>query len=191
MVKGNESAALFGGSFDPPHLGHREILRRLSAHPGIDRIIVMPAWLNPFKERSHASAEQRLAWCRRVFDLPGVTVSDWEIRQKRPVYTVETWKALRSEGVPLRTLVIGSDNLPTIRQWQEFERLDDEAVWIVATREGTPPDLSPLREAELLPVEVPVSSTMIRRGEGLDYLDPRIRDEVIETYHLKTTKEHH
>jgi hypothetical protein len=32
---------------------------------------------------------------------------------------------------------------------------------------------------------------MIRRGGGLDYLDPRIRDEVIETYHLKTTKEHH
>ena len=191
MVKRTESVALFGGSFDPPHLGHRFILEKLLKRPEIDRVIVMPAWLNPFKERSHASAERRLEWCRRVFDLPGVEVSDREIRQERPVYTVETWEDLRSEGVPLHTLVVGSDNLPTIRDWRAFDRLNDEAVWIVATREGSRPDLSSLRKAELLPVEVPVSSTMIRRGEGLEYLDPRIRDEVIETYQLKTTKEHH
>jgi nicotinate-nucleotide adenylyltransferase len=191
LVKDPASAALFGGSFDPPHLGHRGILEKLLERPEIDRVIVMPAWLNPFKERSHASARQRLEWCRRVFDLPGVEVSDREIRQERPVYTVETWEALRSEGVPLHYLVVGGDNLPTIRNWRDFDRLDDEAVWIVATREGTRPDPSPLRKAELLPVEVPVSSTMIRAGRGLEYLDPRIRDEVIETYHLKTTKEYH
>jgi len=189
LVKDSGSTALFGGSFDPPHLGHRCILEELLKRPEVDRVIVMPAWLNPFKERSHASAEQRLEWCRRVFDLPGVTVSDREIRQERPVYTVETWAALRSEGLPLHYLVVGSDNLPTIRSWKAFDRLNDETVWIVATRRGTRPDLGPLRAAELLPVEVPVSSTMIRRGEGLEYLDPRIRDEVIETYHLKTTKE--
>ncbi len=182
--------ALFGGSFDPPHLGHRAIVQGVLRHPDITKVIVMPAWLNPFKERSHATPEQRLRWCRTVLDLPGVEISDWEIRQQRPVYTIETWEYLKSRGRPLRYLVIGSDNLPTITRWHEFERLNDEAVWIVATREDELPDLSPLKRAELLKVEVPVSSTMIRRGEGLEYLDPRIRDEVIAVYGRETnTKE--
>ncbi len=180
--------ALFGGSFDPPHLGHRAIVQGVLRHPDITKVIVMPAWLNPFKERSHATPEQRLRWCRTVLDLPGVEISDWEIRQRRPVYTIETWEYLKSRKLPLRYLVIGSDNLPTITAWHKFERLNDEVVWIVATREEEPPDISPLKRAELLRVEVPVSSTMIRRGEGLEYLDPRIRDEVIAVYGLETNK---
>jgi len=189
LVKRSESVALFGGSFDPPHLGHRRIVESLLELPEIDRVIVMPAWLNPFKERSHATAQERLEWCRRVFDLPGVEVSDREIRQGRPVYTVETWEALRREGVPLKYLVIGDDNLPGITRWREFERLNDEATWIVATRRQRHPDLSALRRAILLPLELPVSSTAIRRGEGAEYLDPRIQKEVLETYQANPTKE--
>ena len=189
MVKKAESVALFGGSFDPPHLGHRRILEKLLELPAIDRVIVMPAWLNPFKERSHATAQERLKWCRRVFDLPGVEVSDREIRQGRPVYTIETWEALRREGVPLKYLVVGSDNLPGLPKWREFERLNEEASWIVVTRGEERPDLSVLRRAALLPLEVPVSSTAIRRGEGAEYLDPRIREEVLKTYQSIPTKE--
>ncbi|ADV45458.1 nicotinate (nicotinamide) nucleotide adenylyltransferase [Nitratifractor salsuginis] len=184
MINGPQEAALFGGSFDPPHLGHRKIIEDLIYELKIPQVIVVPAWLNPFKEHSHASPEQRLEWCRQVFDLPGVVVSDFEIRQGRPVYTVETWTALK-RSYPLKYLVIGSDNLPTLREWKDFETLDKEAVWIVATRAGNTPDLSFLRRAILLPVEVPVSSTRIRRGEGLEYVDPRIREEVIQTYQLK------
>jgi len=182
LVKNAGSMALFGGSFDPPHLGHRRIVEALLARPEIDKVFLVPSWLNPFKERSHASPDRRLAWCRRVFDLPGVEVLDWEIRRGRPVYTIETWEELRSRGFPLRYLVVGGDNLPDLPRWREFDRLNDEAVWLVATREGGDPDLSGLRRAELLPVEVPVSSTRIRRGEGLEYVDPRIRDEVIALY---------
>jgi len=190
LVKKTESVALFGGSFDPPHLGHSEIVEALLKWPEIDRVILMPAWLNPFKESSHASAEQRLAWCRRLFSRPGVEVSDWEIRQERPVYTVETWEHFREAGVPLHYLVIGSDNLPTLKQWKDFERLNREATWIVATREGNEADLSDLRSAWILPVHVPVSSTEIRGGRGLEYVDPVIRKEVRQIYHLdKPTKD--
>jgi nicotinate-nucleotide adenylyltransferase len=184
LIKKSQEAALFGGSFDPPHLGHRKIIEDLIRDLKIPQVIVVPAWLNPFKEHSHASPEQRLEWCRRVFDLPGVVVSDFEIRQERPVYTIETWSALK-RSYPLKYLVIGSDNLPALRQWKDFETLNEEAVWIVATREENTPDLSFLRRAILLPVEIPISSTRIRQGEGLEYVDPRIREEVIQTYHLK------
>jgi len=185
LVNGPREAALFGGSFDPPHLGHRRIIEHLVWRLDIPQVIVVPAWLNPFKESSHASPRKRLEWCRRVFDLPGVIVSDYEIRQRRTVYTIETWNALKKE-FPLKYLVIGSDNLPSIDRWRDFETLNEEAVWVVVTREEDAPDLTKLREAILLPLTIPVSSTQIRRGEKLEYVDPRIRDEVIQTYQLNT-----
>jgi nicotinate-nucleotide adenylyltransferase len=159
-------------------------MQTLLEHPKIERVLVMPAWLNPFKEVSHATAAQRLAWCRRVLDLPGVEVCDWEICQERPVYTIETWRHLRAEGIPLRYLVIGSDNLPTLRTWKAFESLNEEAIWLVITREGSPVNLEDLQRAETIPVEVPVSSTSIRQGVGLEFVDPRIIDEVKAVYHL-------
>ncbi|WP_457606975.1 nicotinate (nicotinamide) nucleotide adenylyltransferase [Nitratifractor sp.] len=181
MVKNVRDTALFGGSFDPPHLGHREIIRKLLELPEIRQVVVVPAWLNPFKERSHAPAKKRLEWCRRAFDLPNVIVSDYEIRRGRPVYSIETYRALSRE-FPIGYLVVGADNLPTIEKWKEFETLNRELTWIVATREGSTPDRSMLQSSILLPVHIPVSSTAIRRGEGTEYLDPRIREEVRRFY---------
>ena len=181
MVNDARDTALFGGSFDPPHLGHREIIRRALALPQIRRVVVVPAWLNPFKERSHAPAEKRLEWCRRVFDRPGIVVSDYEIRQGRPVYTVETYRAL-SRRYPIGYLVVGADNLAELPKWHSFEELNRELTGIVATREGSGVDTSMLRRFIRLPVSVPVSSTMIRNGEGLEYVDQRIRKEVAALY---------
>lgn len=181
MVNSARDTALFGGSFDPPHLGHLEIIRRTLALPEVRRIVVVPAWLNPFKARSHAAPEKRLEWCRRVFDLPGVVVSDFEIRQQRPVYTVETYRALSRE-YPIGYLIVGADNLAELTKWHDFETLNRELTWIVAEREGTDIDTGMLRAAIPLPVSVPVSSTMIREGKGLEYVDERIRAEVEALY---------
>jgi len=187
LVNDARDTALFGGSFDPPHLGHLEIIRRVLARPEIRRVIVVPAWLNPFKKQSHAPAEKRLEWCRKLFDLPGVVVSDYEIRQGRPVYTIETYRAL-GHDYPIGYLVVGADNLAELPKWHDFDTLNRELTWIVATRRGNDVDTSMLRNAMLLPVDVPVSSTLIRQGEGLEYVDERIRDEVRSLYPPKTQK---
>ena len=183
MINNIEVAALYGGSFDPPHLGHRAIIESILLRTHIDRIIVTPAWLNPFKEHSHAKPKQRLRWCKEVFDLKGVIISDYEIRQEHSVYTIETWNALKGK-YPLKYLIIGADNLAHIQEWREFESLDSQVVWIVVTRGESEPDLSRLHEAILLPLKLPVSSTQIRNGEKLDFVDSRIREEVIRIYHL-------
>ncbi|WP_456432797.1 nicotinate-nicotinamide nucleotide adenylyltransferase [Nitratifractor sp.] len=184
MVNHDRKTALFGGSFDPPHLGHTQIIRRTLALDAVDRVVVVPAWLNPFKRQSHADPRLRLEWCRRVFDLPSVVIDDYEIAQGRRVYTVETYRALRKR-YDIGWIVVGSDNVAQLPRWRAFETLNRELGWIVATRKGWEADLSALRRAVVVEVDVPVSSTMIRRGEGLEYVDPRIRDEVIETYRLK------
>ncbi len=187
MVKQPHHSALFGGSFDPPHLGHRRIVEAVLALPSIDEVVVVPAWRNPFKDRSHAPTERRLEWCRRVCAMPGVVVSDYEIRQQRPVRTWETLRALSSEH-PLDHLVIGADNLPSIRDWYRFEELDRSVTWIVVTRPGCPTDTSILRKSILLPLDLPVSSTEIRNGSKHELLDPSIREEIETFYPLPSNQ---
>ncbi len=187
MVKNSLGFALFGGSFDPPHLGHRTIIEEILKFSELQGVIITPTWLNPFKEKSHASSIKRLKWCHQVFDYPNVIISDYEIEQQRPVYTIETYQALKKE-YPIKYLIIGSDNLTTITKWRDFSKLNQELIWIIATRDNINPDISMLKNAKILPIKIPISSTKIRLGEGLEYIDSKIYNEVIETYHIKKEK---
>ncbi len=84
-----ETIALFGGSFDPPHIGHEAIVKALLNIKEIDKIIVMPTFLNPFKSHSHASPELRLRWIKEVFSAyEKVEVSDYEVRQNKSVASI-------------------------------------------------------------------------------------------------------
>jgi len=181
LIKLDKDVALFGGSFDPPHLGHQEIVKRVLELNGVNRVIVMPTWLNPFKSKSFTPPAKRLEWSKRVFDMPNVIVSDYEIKKGRPVYTVESYRDL-SRDYPIGYLVIGSDNLESITKWREFDKLNQNLTWIVATREGYKLDFSPLREYIELPLNIDISSSEIRQGFGLEYLDDKIQDEVKNIY---------
>ncbi len=187
MIKDLRGVALFGGSFDPPHLGHLSIVKKLLELERVSLVIIMPTWLNPFKKSSHALAQQRLKWCSIIFDIPNVKVSNFEIEKESPVYTIETWKYLK-ESYSLKYLVIGSDNLKNITKWKDFDILNQELTWIVATRSNKNPDVSMLKRVKILEIDVAISSSEIRVGEGLKYIDPRIYDEVIETYNIKERK---
>jgi nicotinate-nucleotide adenylyltransferase len=175
------SAVLFGGSFDPPHAGHVELIRKLLERPEINQVVVVPAWRNPFKESSHATPRQRLKWCRTVFDMPGVVVEDYEIKQKRAVYTVETWRNLKKK-YPVAGIVVGSDNLSSLKKWKSFDILNENLHWYIAARAGHAPVLEGLKEWSILDIDIPVSSTGIRSGRGTEYLDPRIAEEAKEVY---------
>ena len=170
--------AIFGGSFDPPHKGHQEIVRRALERLDIDKLIILPAFLNPFKESTLASPEQRLAWCHTLFDpIEGAEVSDYEIRKGRPVYTSESLKHFQ-KMYDVHYLIIGADNLPSITKWHEFDWINSVVTWVVAGREGHPMKTNALKRWIALPVEVPVSSTAIReKGHG-DHVDERISTEV-------------
>jgi nicotinate-nucleotide adenylyltransferase len=177
LVKTRPTVALYGGSFDPPHRGHQAIVQHLRTRPEIDRVILVPAWRNPFKASTLASPAQRLAWCRTLFDAPDVDVDASEIDAGRPVYTIETWDRLKRDGDP-RYLVIGSDQLPTVTEWKAFDRLNREATWLVFARPGYDQGYEALAHYERIPLGLPESSTRIRQEGELDAIDPRIAAEV-------------
>ncbi|WP_432649828.1 nicotinate (nicotinamide) nucleotide adenylyltransferase [Huintestinicola sp.] len=119
--------ALFGGSFDPVHLGHVNAVKSLlesSLSP--DRVIIMPAFVNPFKAgldtENRANCEDRLEMCRLAFEkLPRCEVSDFEIKKGTLSYTCETLRYLQKLYPEDKLiLTVGSDSLATLPTWNSF-----------------------------------------------------------------------
>ncbi len=182
MGRNDTHTAIYGGSFDPPHLGHKEVITKVLSLPSIDKIIVVPSWLNPFKDNFHSPSEKRLEWTKKVFsDISRVKISDFEVSKKRAVYTIETFEALNKE-YPISHIIIGADNLKSIDKWKDFDKLNQSIEWIIAKRRGYDIVTTSLRSFKIIETDTPISSSEIRAGRGLEFVDDKIVDEVKEIY---------
>ena len=170
--------AIFGGSFDPPHKGHQLIVEEAVANLQIDKLLVVPAYLNPFKTSSLADASTRLSWCHILFDpIDGVDVDDYEIKEGKSTVTSQSVKHF-NETYNVKYLIVGSDNLSTLTKWHDFEWLNETVTWVIATRDEHHLDTDVLKKWTVLPIEAPVSSTQIREEKDLQFIDTKIRASV-------------
>jgi nicotinate-nucleotide adenylyltransferase len=148
-------------------------------------LIIEPTWRNPFKSGYHASPQQRLTWTKKLFESnPKIVVDDYEVRSNRSVPTYETLLHLQND-YDVRYIVIGADNIDGLPRWHRFDALNDAVTWVIVTREGYDIDTSALRDVRILKLDVPVSSTQIRAGKALDFVDESIRNEVKKIYDIK------
>ena len=170
--------ALYGGSFDPPHAGHVAVVTEALRVLPIDRLIIVPAWRNPFKPSITASAAARYCWLEEIFSpYEKVDISDFEIAQGRSVYTIETVKHYAQKSDKLY-LIIGADNLEKLLSWHAFDELNTMVHWVVATREKTPIPDNMIR----LTTRVSVSSTDFRSSFIPLGLEPDIENKIITYY---------
>ncbi len=172
------AVAIFGGSFDPPHFGHQSIVQKAIEDLEIDKLIVLPAYLNPFKTSSLASASQRLDWCHILFDkIPDVFVSDYEIKEGKSTRTSQSVKHFNTK-FDVKYLIIGSDNLSTLTSWYEFEWLNSHIIWVIATREGHEINTDHLKAWKVLTLDEEANSTDIRELKTLKHVDKKIENSV-------------
>ena len=83
--------AVFGGSFDPPHIGHDLIIKSAFKSLDIDKLFIIPTYINPFKKGFVADENTRLAWVKKLWgSLEKVEFLDYEVRAKRPVPSIES-----------------------------------------------------------------------------------------------------
>lgn len=134
-----DKIGVFGGTFNPPHLGHLRLARAFDRLLDFDAIIVVPAFSPPHKTApSLASGEDRLAMCRLLFSgLPKAEVSDTELRRGGRSYTYDTLVALggRFPGARLY-LIVGSDMLNSFRQWHRYGDILALCTLCAARRRG-------------------------------------------------------
>lgn len=143
--------ALFGGSFNPVHNGHVNLVKETAEKNGIDRVYVIPTFISPFKKDSTgfvADGKDRLEMCRLAFaKLPYVTVSGWELSQSEVSYSVNTVEHFRKE-FPEDELffIMGSDMLLSFDKWHKWQDILKMCTVIAASREDGGSDIEKLRE---------------------------------------------
>ncbi|NPA04217.1 MAG: nicotinate (nicotinamide) nucleotide adenylyltransferase [Epsilonproteobacteria bacterium] len=171
--------AVFGGSFDPPHLGHLKIVKEALKELEVDLVIVVPTYLNPFKKSFSAPPKLRLRWLRKVF-LPykKVKVIDFEVKQKRKVFTIQTLQYIKKRFAPKKIyLIIGADNLSTLPKWYKYKKLRKSVEIVVASRGERVKG-----KYKRLKVKVPISSTALRKKIQKRYLPKTVAKEIVNFY---------
>ena len=172
---------VFGGTFDPPHIGH--MVAAIDALQVLDLDVVMLVVANvPWQkigERTVSPAEDRIAMVRAaVVAHEGLEVSDIEVRRGGPSYTADTLAELRAADPTVELfLVLGNDAAAGFTTWERWEEVVGLAHLVVVDRPGTD---GPADDGlDWIRVDIPeleISSTELRRrvaaGRSIEYLTP-------------------
>jgi nicotinate-nucleotide adenylyltransferase len=130
---------IFGGTFDPPHLGHLLVAAHVQESLKLQKIILVPSATSPHKRnRALTEAEHRLAMVRlSVAGVPHMEVSDVEVRRGGVSYTVDTLRTLQVENPRASlSLLVGMDNLAEFGSWKDPEEILRRARVVIVTRPG-------------------------------------------------------
>jgi nicotinate-nucleotide adenylyltransferase len=172
---------VFGGTFDPPHIGH--LVAAVDALQVLDLdVVLLVVAAEPWQKvgtREISPAEDRLAMVRAaVEDTPGLEASDIEITRGGPSYTADTLDAIRAEEPDAELFVIlGNDAAAGFRTWERHEDVAAAATLVVVDRPGASPPAP--GDEDWVRVDIPeleISSTELRErvaaGRSIRYLVP-------------------
>ena len=163
--------ALFGGSFDPPQLGHIKSVVYAASEIGIQQVNLLPCARSPLKKATGANDEQRMSmlllFCEAWNKEPSrvkLVVDETELALAPPSYTVDTLRLIRASTPAPQPLIffLGEDSLYTLNKWKEWTALSDFCHLVVMRR-----------QIENIQIDT----------ELADWIDSRITDE---TAHLRT-----
>ena len=197
---------VFGGSFDPVHLGHLVMAEEARLQLELDRVLFVPAgqpWLKegqPLSEAGHRVEMVRLA----VASNPQFELSLEEVERPGPTYTIDTIESLHQQG-PENSLffIMGMDAMEQFHRWKDPERLLGQCEWVVVDRPGhgsfdVPEFIArfPGAKGKVQRLSMPaldVSAKEIRRraaaGLSIRYQVPDTVAEYINEHHLYSSRQ--
>ena len=179
---------VFGGTFDPPHLGHLIVAQDACAALALDGVLFVLAASPPHKQgRAHTPARLRLEMLEAATaDDPRFRPCDIELRRDGPSYTVDTLRQLAAEEPAAELfLLIGADQAREFATWRSPDDITRLATVVALSREGeaAPPDVTPASMRWLPVTRIDISATDIRRrvavGEPIRYLVPAAVEAII------------
>lgn len=168
---------IFGGSFDPPHIGHVLSATTALISARLDKLLVIPCFEHAFDKKYSASFEERLAMTKITFEqLTHVEVSDIERDLPKPSYTINTLRELSLKYMSAQlVLVVGADVMLENKKWHEFDEIVKLAELFVVRRSQYQEVSHKLFDGKTTGIEIPnVNSTQIRSILKLKRQSPEI-----------------
>jgi nicotinate-nucleotide adenylyltransferase len=180
MSKEVKKLLMFGGSFDPPHQGHKAMLEAACSLIKPEFVLIVPCHIQPLKIKNSASAEDRMNMTRIMFSSKYI-VSDHEIKKGGTSYTIDTLKYLETtyKGYEIY-LLIGEDSFSSFNQWKNFEEILNNYNLIVAARKGETLkyDFPFAKSIQFITdFSHPASSTSTRNGD-FKYVEPQVLEYI-------------
>lgn len=189
---------IYGGTFNPPHLGHLAAAKAAVEELQLDQILLMPNQTPPHKQMPENSAapEQRLEMCRLAAELiPNCKASDFELQQEGPSYTADTVERYHAAHPQEQLwLLVGTDMVESFHQWRDPARILKHVRLAVVARDEA--DRESIREAAqrlredfgagidiLHNPPLPMSSTQVRASRNSELL-PEVVAEYIREHRL-------
>ena len=187
---------LFGGTFNPIHLGHLRVAEEALKQCGLKKVVFLPTGKPPHREVAEGvPGELRYEMVRLAIQgRPGFEVSRLELSCPGPCYTIDTVRTMSARHPEGVAYILGADAFLEIETWKDWQQLLESCPFIVAPRTGIPREAfarPPFTGADVFFLkmeEIDLSSSEIRRAyrEGLPTqgLVPRAVDEFIRAHHL-------
>ncbi len=168
---------IFGGSFDPVHYGHLEIIEKAKSLFADKKIFIIPTFQNPLKNKTLAPPSLRLKWIEDIFKKDdSIIIENYELKEKKPSFTYKTVKYLiKNYDIEKIDFIIGQDNLNHLDKWHKIDELKKMMNFIVISRGNNDGNFD---------IEVcnNANSSDIREKSYYEYVPNQIKKEVREFY---------
>lgn len=182
---------IYGGSFNPIHLGHESIARYVLNELKLDKLIIVPVGIPSHRENDLKNSFLRLKLCKKVFEADkNITVSDIEIKKKEISYTYDTLLELISIYGEKNTFyeIIGEDSLENFKIWKNYKEILGLCKLVVLKRKNCNKKNFDIEHENIIYLENPFfnfSSTEIRtklkNNEDISQLvNPKILDILVK-----------
>ncbi|MDR0974767.1 MAG: nicotinate (nicotinamide) nucleotide adenylyltransferase [Ruminococcus sp.] len=182
---------IFGGTFDPPHKGHINAVVSAKESLSLDRVVVVPAYISPFKvKRKITEPSHRLEMTKLAFDTLFTDISAYEVSKGGVSYTIDTLTYFRKiYPDSAYTLILGTDAFLGFDKWYKYREIIEVASLAVVSRNSDDSEKISERAdsiknlCEVFTVKVnpiSVSSTQIRENpsEYKDYLTENVYEYI-------------
>lgn len=168
---------IFGGSFNPPHLGHINSLETVRRKIGLEKIVIVPNAQNPLKKPVEGpTAKQRIEMLESAIQgyEKYFSIDEQEIKRGGLSYTIDTINEYRSKYKEEELfLIIGADNLEKFNQWKDYKIILKECNLVVTTRPGYefPHDLEELPAfLKELTNEIEFNFIQLKSGRSIQFV---------------------
>ncbi len=195
----NRKTLIFGGSFDPPHIGHINLLKSAVEIVNPNEVMVIPSGMSPHKKTSETDWHVRSEMCECFYDVfPKLTISDIENKRSGKSYTHDTICTLK-ETYPDNEwyLCIGEDMLESFVTWHRWQEVLSMATLVVMRRTKGDKDLTDaletlkkaggkvqLAQGAVVPASSSNIRNMVANGEDISGLVSPIVEAVIRKHCL-------